>query len=597
MKKLLLFISVTLLHAASILAVPAKRGIITYTQPDGSIIETCLYGDEHFNYRTTSDGYLISVNDRGYLEYANMESFQIKTTGIKVSKINNRTKIETDHILKAGKFSISNSEMALARGTRMKVKELQNTMQRSANAAAKGIVILVNFSDVSFVTPNPNQAFHNLLNQEGYSANGALGSAKDYFEDMSNDSYQPVFDVFGPFTLSNNMSYYGRNDYSGNDQNPAQMIVDAMEKLMNDSSSIQLSEYDTDNDGNIDNIFVFYAGHNEAEGARANTIWPHAWVVSNWNASGNLTYQNKTISRYACTSELTGGSGSTMTGIGTFAHEFSHVLGLPDIYATNYSSHKTSGAWDIMDYGPYNNNGNTPPAYSAYEKFFMGWLTPTILNEAKSCTLANIIDHNEAYLISANGTHNLDGDDPVSSEFFLLETRNLKSWDEYLPGDGMIITKIKYDESAWYNNTVNNYEYYMGIDIIEADGIDYIGENGKPGDAFPGSASVTSYTPYSNYPITNIEFVDSVISFDFMGGDSTISNNALIDQHSLTILNNNTLVGTKCGDKIRCIDFTGKTLWTSVATDSQTSFLAPKGVYIIIVESEGVTKAIKGINR
>ena len=176
---------------------------------------------------------------------------------------------------------------------------------------------------------------------------------------------------------------------------------------------------------------------------------------------------------------------------------------------------KTLGSFDIMDAGGYNNSGNTPPTYSAYERFYTGWLTPTILNSADAYKLRELQSTNKAYIITSTGRHNMNGQNPNPSTFYLLENRQQTGWDTYLEAHGMMITKVTYDSYTWYANTVNNSSYSMGVDIIEAGG-----DRGyeTSSDLFPGTSRVTDYSPYNNYPITNIEEKSSVISFDFMGG-------------------------------------------------------------------------------
>ncbi|MBR1630539.1 MAG: M6 family metalloprotease domain-containing protein, partial [Paludibacteraceae bacterium] len=413
----------------------------------------------------------------------------------------------------------------------------------------RGLVILVNFSDRKFVDASTaNERFGDMLNQPLYSANGATGSAHDYFYDASMGQYEPTFDVYGPYTLPQRMSYYGQ-DYmtEGNDRNAVQMIVEACSLAARDG--VDFSRYDADDDGLIDFVFVYYAGYNQAEGAPSYTIWPHQYEVrdtasfhggymnltsddySNYQCTADsITFSGKKLRKYACTSELTGTYGEVMAGIGTFCHEFSHVLGLPDLYATNGATHKTMGYWDIMDVGSYNNEGRTPPTYSAYERMFMGWLTPTVLNEPQHVTLGNLATHNTACLITQSGSHNLDGANPSPTLFYLLENRQKYRWDTYLPGRGLLITKVNYRPSAWDSNTVNNTLSRMGVDLMEAErsthgasgGTALVYDDdyyGSPSDAFP-TAHVNSFTPYPEYPVRCIQNRKGQVSFDFMMPDA-----------------------------------------------------------------------------
>ncbi|MFI3298159.1 MAG: M6 family metalloprotease domain-containing protein, partial [bacterium] len=516
----LLFVSICI----TTFAVPAKPGIIEIFQPDGTSLSISLFGDPFFNYKTTSDGYLITQNNEGYYVYAQYdEENTLVATSTRANNLENRSASEVAFTKSIGKQILSRGEISEQREAalvqRINTLTTEQQAQYVTNAVGeKGIAILVSFSDVPFTYSNEN--FDNLLNQEGYSDNGATGSAKDYFKATSHGQFNPDFDVFGPYTLDNTMSYYGSNSYGGTDSHPDQMVVDAVAKLKADASvDVDLSDYDTDGDGYVDNVFIFYAGYGEAEGGGDDTIWPHKWAIYKQNISGTITYDGVTIQVYACSSELTGNSGSVMCGIGAFSHEFSHVLGLPDFYATDGSTHKTCGNWDIMDMGCYNNDAKTPPVFSAHEKFYVGWLTPTVLNEEEYIVLDNLEESNTAYMITATGEHNLNPTSPSPTEYYLLENRQQSGWDTYLPGSGMLISKTAYSKSTWYANTPNNDANSMGYDIIEADGIDndmyYLG---KAGDLFPGSAGVTSYSPYDNYPITQIEEREGYILFSFMGG-------------------------------------------------------------------------------
>lgn len=395
------------------------------------------------------------------------------------------------------------------------------------NMAPHGLLILVDFTDKQFTTPKAD--LDSMINGYNYSRRytsydqnwrritiTANGSAAQYFADQSNGAYRPKFDLCGPYTLSHNMAYYGGNDSGGNDKNTAAFVKEACE--LAHTSGVNFSNYDYDNDGEVDFVYIIYAGYGEADSGEENAIWPHSfWLLDGSRVT--LRLDNKLINTYACGNEINAVS-NKMDGIGTLVHEFSHVLGLPDLYATNDASHKTLGMWDVLDAGPYNNDGNTPPAYSAYERFVMGWLTPEVLSSARSCVMGEIQTSNRAYMITSTGTSNLKGTNPSPAEFYMLENRQKTGWDTYLPGEGMIITKIKYSFEKWYGNTVNNSASNQGVDLIEADGrapsYGKSGNLGKATDAYPDGADF--YTPYAKYPITDIYMQDGVIYFDFMGG-------------------------------------------------------------------------------
>lgn len=499
-------------------SVPATPYPITKIQPDGTELTIRLRGDEFFSYETTMDGYLIRKNDTGFYSYATVENgSKIISTNVRVNPIEKRTSEEKEFIKQLLPDPDFRSIQEKNKAARVASSEQSADMQKiyPTTGSPKSLVILVNFSDISFITSNPKAAFNNLLNQEGYSANGGTGSARDYFRDASNGASSPEFVVVGPYNLPNPRSYYGGNDDNEDDLRPRQMVIDACNAA---NADVDFSIYDTDNDGIVDNVFIYYAGHNEAEGGPKESIWPHRWALST-----PLQLDGKYVSGYACTSELRGSSGNYMCGIGTFVHEFGHVYGLPDFYATSATAtHHTLSFWDVMDSGPYLNLGRTPPTYSAYERFYLGWLTPTILNSPADVTLANLISSNSAYLLSQSGTHNLNGGNPNPVEFFLLENRQQIGWDAYLPGKGMLITRVYYNSTTWRNNTPNNNPAAMGVDIMEADGT--ASRSNLSGDPFPGTSNIKHYKPTLRsgtnigQPLSGIKEKDGIISFYFMGG-------------------------------------------------------------------------------
>ena len=525
-KKILLpFLLVTMV--VFVYAVPATRKPIVVTQPDGTTLTIKLKGDEFFHYSTSNDGYLLTRDTDGYLNYAYVDDENnIVDTKVRASDIDNRS-VEEQLLVKTLSTKLSYSSSFKNRSAESRKNKIQRSKSLSAPSKAypltgqpKSLVILVNFTDKSFVVSNPQQAFTDMLNEENYSTNGGTGSARDYFRDNSMGQFDPEFVVVGPYTLPNSMSYYGGNDSEGDDKLPAQMVADACSLA---DGNVDFSDFDVDGDGYIDNVFIYYAGYNEAESRVENTVWPHRWVVysGNINSGSKTTFDGKRLYDYACSSELRGNRGSSMCGIGTFCHEFGHVLGLPDYYITDYgSSHMSLEDWNIMDSGAYLNDGRTPPAYSAYDRFYLGWLTPTELKtSASNVLLDTLTSSNQAYIITQNGNHNLNGSNPNPTQFFTLENRQQKGWDRFLPGHGLMITRINYNASDWDDNVVNNTESAMGVDIMEADGI--ASDETFDGDLFP-YGSITSYNfklrngTDINKPITSIREIGGKIYFNFM---------------------------------------------------------------------------------
>ena len=468
MRKIVVFLSTCLLSLSAYATMATPEPIVKM-QADGTTITLRLVGDEFHSYYTNLEGTPLRLNKKGmWVEDA-------------------RVAVMPERARKARRVA-------------------QQTMMSSTYpliGSPKSLVILVNYTDLKFRYTQQN--FQDMLSKSGYSDNGAVGSCRDYFIACSDSIFRPQFDCYGPVELSHKMEYY--------DTRASQMIVEACNLL--DEQGIDLTQYDTDNDGKIDNVFVYYAGHNEAEGGPSNSIWPHRSVVT----SGDRV-QGKLIYDYACTSELRGSAGTTMCGIGTFCHEFGHVLGLPDYYDTSDgTSQYTIGSWDIMCSGNYNGNGRTPPTHTAGERFQLGWVTPIQLKDAGSYTLAPVESSSAVYLI-AKSEHNLSFDEASPNEYWLLENRQHVGWDApstALAATGLLIWHVDYNATAWGANRPNNSQP-LRYDLEEADGVKGYAAASDP---FPGSKKITTFTPVLHsgeildQPLLKIEEDGQNISFMF----------------------------------------------------------------------------------
>ncbi len=503
------------------LASPVSRAIkaspdpFEYTLEDGTTVMLTLHGDEYAHYYTDATGCILTEVADGQLHYATLGT---DGTLVPMADLYHPLAAAPWQDYEALMRAFSNSEER-GRIQQRKVAPESSRLSFPTKGSPHVAVILVEFSDNSFTIDDPQGTYDRMFNSPGFNEYSATGSVIDYYTENSDGQFTPVFDIMGPVKLANNIAYYGGNNSSGNDQRPAQMVIDAC-LLLDDE--VDFSIYDTDDDGWIDNIYVFYAGYGEADGGGANTIWPHSWNVY-WGAGLECELDGKRLDHYATSQELSKGS-NTLTGIGTFCHEFGHVLSLPDLYATNYSGAFTPGSFSLMDSGSYNNNSRTPPLHSAYERYCLGWIEPEELVEQQNVTLLPTSDPegiNDARLISTD----------VDNEYYVLENRQRSGWDRYLPGHGMLIWHIDYDAKQWNSNTVNNDKSKQYVDLVEADG--KATSTSRGGDPFPGTANVTSFTddttpsmrPWSGVmlykPITAIqESSDGVITFLFDGGDN-----------------------------------------------------------------------------
>ncbi|MBR0296218.1 MAG: M6 family metalloprotease domain-containing protein [Paludibacteraceae bacterium] len=471
------------LGISTLFAVPAYRGWQQRTLSDGSTITVRLVGDEFYHFWETEDGKIATMQDDGTF----VVTSDNRPTAKKIAKLRKASPMyKTTTPRKVG----------------------------GHNMAPRGLVILVNFSDVSFNSANSQSAMNDLMNSTNYTHNSASGSVREYFRAQSNGQYVPDFDVVGPVTLANTRASYGGNTSSqqGSDTDPAQMIVDACKAV---DASVNFATYDNDNDGEIDFVYVIYAGYGEADGGPTESIWPHNWYVS--SGAGYTCYlDGKKLDNYACSGELNY-SDDTRTGIGTIAHEFGHVIGLPDYYDTDYGTNDDNGVtpykWSIMDQGSYLNGGRTPPNYSVFDKYYMGWITPKFLakDEKKNVTLTTAYD--DGYQITGGASRVAYTN---TNTVYYIENRQKSGWDAYIPGSGMLVWQVKYSQSVWNNNQPNNTAGSPRYTIVPADGkTTNFGRNAS--DAFPTS-SVTTYTPFTGCELTEIAKSGSNITFKYNGG-------------------------------------------------------------------------------
>ncbi len=323
----------------------------------------------------------------------------------------------------------------------------------------RGLVILVSFSDFSLTDEDTAQEYYyRSFNEKGFADNGHAGSVADYFYDQSYGQLSITFDVVGPVTLSQSIKYYGENDSSGSDKHVCELVIEACEMI---DDEVDFSLYDWDGDGEVDQVFLIYAGYGENfSGASSYCIWPHEWQLSSGKSysdgSGAQTYDGVKVDTYAMSCELFSYTGTTRDGIGTACHEFAHCLGYPDFYDTSYNGGWGMQAWDVMDSGCYNGDnclGTAPIGMTAYERWYAGWLEPTTLEDGMTVDdLPALADAPVAYALY---------NDKNANEYYLLANYQADDkWFSYVSGytapSGMMILHVDYNASVWANNKPNN---------------------------------------------------------------------------------------------------------------------------------------------
>ncbi len=346
----ILLAAAALVCSASAFAVPAKRISYTLTQPDGSVVTLTKAGDEFNKYYLTSDNKVVlRGGDAYYFATVGPDGTAVRSE-VLAADPGKRDGVQRAFVAAVNDEKVSEAMNATARRSKLAAPTVAGSygnaasradgipqvgiglLPSSKNFTSKGspkvLIILVEYSDVKFRTANPQNYFNSLLNAKGFSQNGASGSVADWFNDASAGQFTPQFDVYGPVTLPNNRAYYGANDFYGDDVRPHTMVIDACKAL---DSSINFKDYDNNNDGLLDNVYLFYAGEGEADSNVDNAIWPHQWDLS--AAGSTITLDGVKIDHYGCSNEWDINYRRAV-GIGTFVHEFSHVLGLPDHYQT-----------------------------------------------------------------------------------------------------------------------------------------------------------------------------------------------------------------------------------------------------------------------
>ena len=511
------------------MAVPARPGWHTITQSDGTTLMVQAVGNAFNHAILTRDGLAVARGSDGDFYYI---SSLTGLTAVRAHEAKQRTPSENAFIsAQRSNLTMPNKSFQMPRRNGKLGVGGSNADADVPSLGNRRIpIILVEFKDKKF-NNTPEEIITALL-----TGNESVGQ---YFRDQSNGLYQPDFDVYGIYGLSKNRSYYGGN-VGGDDKELGTMVTEACQLAAADG--VSFGPYDTNNDGYCDVVIVIYAGIGESSAPTTypETIWPCNWTLdaaAYYDMGGNGAFRPNNgdpyVNNFAVFNELYGDNdnGKTIDGIGTFTHEFGHCLGLPDFYDTGNGNHYGMGDWDIMCMGCYNNDGFTPPGYTAYEKVFMGWInyinaipgtyyTLPVFNQKSQST-------DKAVCITSDLNEN---------EFFVLEYRKKQGWDRYLPGEGIMITHVTYNASRWANNSPNNQNiqfmyvvpadntsnyYSESTDLWPQGNNNAFTDNSTPAAKLfmRANGSITSNAGYLGKPVTEMVINnDGTASFWFMKG-------------------------------------------------------------------------------
>ena len=502
--KRILISAVLSLCAAMTFAIPAKKSWKVVSQSNGTTIKVSQAGDEHLHYYITEDNVPIyKAADNRYC-YLTIESGKLHNSGVLAHESAARS---------AKELQVMNTIHDLAPIARQMAAKKRSAAKRCVRpdrlpskddisvfkGSKKALVILAAFSDKSFSKGDDAivKFYDEVLNQEGYSQNGAAGSVHDYFKDMSRGEFDLTFDIVGPVKVSKSATYYGGpSPIMGGTDHIGEFITEAIKKA-DEKCDIDWKKYDWDDDGEVEQVFVLYAGYGQATGGPTGTIWPNAWTLDealqNSDGNGGFSIDGVFINQYACSNELYLDSGTVPMGLGVFCHEFSHCMGLPDMYDTNYGSTPTMGDWDLLAGGSYNGPqgiGWCPAGWTSYERAYAGWLELTELK-------AGDIIKGMTSLEEADGKAYVIYNDNHKDEYYLLENHKGMGWDKYTPENGLLIIHVDYDKDLFDNNIVNS----KG-EFTPAEGYDRYFTNDHPRMApFSRVRSIQNDTYFYTYPM------------------------------------------------------------------------------------------------
>ena len=372
----------------------------------------------------------------------------------------------------------------------------------------KALVILAEFQDTTFTIQDTKKVFTNYLMNEGhfsdtrYGQNQNYKGVRGYFKDCSYGQFTPFFDVVGPIKLPRKHAIYG----AGNDRMDL-LLADACATV---DDLVDFAKYDANNDGIVDLVYIIYAGHSaNYRNNKVSNIWPKSGTVTISD-----TFDGKSIRRYGVSNELNGSDKTSknnkkINGIGLFCHEFSHTLGLPDIYAyrTPAEDQDDQGMeyWDIMDGGTGVRGGRVPASYLAWEREVMGWMNIDELKKDSSIENLKSIDNGgKAYkIVNPNN----------SNEYIVLQSMQKGAWNQGW-GDGTYGKGLLAYRVSYPFNKVNVFDYPNNekgkprVIPIPADGKILAGKN------------ATSYLEYVNqhngdlYPYNRIDYISGFKMFN-----------------------------------------------------------------------------------
>ena len=458
-------------------AVSACPEPVTIQQPDGRKVQLHFKGDEFLHWYEDKDGFTVLPDSRSRRwVYAGKDAGGKLVPGAAVVGRDDprRTgvpkRLLPDGAAQRGAAlrSARQAASALRSGTLLSGTgsvQAAGLEKVPGTGTMKNLVVLVEFPDLPHTRAKAE--FEALFNTVGYNVDGAVGSVKDYYHEVSYNRLTVDSVVTDWIMLDHNYAYYGGNDTLGNDLRPREMVAEALAKL--EASGFDFSTVDADGNGQVDGLDIIHAGGGaEYGGNDVNYIWSH-----NWSMTATVTYDGKTLYNYHTEPERRGFDADPatqgLTRIGVICHETGHFLGLPDLYDYGYDS-KGAGNFCLMAGGSWNGDyGSQPAQMSAWCKKSLGWITTATVIFSGTYSAPRVEDSQTVY--------QLNGAFPAT-QYFLIENRQGYGFDASLPGTqrGLLIWHV--DETQTTNNDQTHYQ----VDLEEASGAQHLELNTSAGD-------------------------------------------------------------------------------------------------------------------
>lgn len=508
---LLLLISILTTSAT---AHPVEGELWQLRQPDGTLVDVRIWGDEYYQVVESLDGYtLVRDPASGVICYARLSpnGTALLSTGIRVGSIDPATtRLNPGVRIHAGAAQARAAEARAERewrtGMSLAARGLTADMLATPPTIGevRGLVIIVDFEDQPATIPR--EEIDGLFNEIGYTGHENNGSVRDYFRDVSGGLLDFTNYVAPAYYRAQRSFFYYDDCGAAYHARVPELFAEALDDL--DAQGMDFSQFDNDGDGYIDALSMFYAGTTHCGWAQG--LWSGAgYLAEPWSADGVETARYQVVAM------------GPSLGIGAFCHETGHmVLHWPDLYDYDGDSYGIGQYCLMCSFASRNN----PVEPCAYLKMLAGWADLRVLDAAApQFALPVPSDGNVVYKFPHP---------QLGNEYYLVENRQRAGRDELIPDDGLAIWHI--DTQGWNSYNQMTPQYHYQVTLVQADGrwdMELDRNRGDDTDLYP-SAGKNACTACSNpstkwwsgrpswLVISGISESGPVMTFDFSVGNS-----------------------------------------------------------------------------